>query len=157
MPKLPPSTMKAQKDIIRRCENAESGGVDKIDIARAAGVEPCILSKWITDGVDQREMPWSAVRKLARMWGWDVVLGEDATADGWDIEAVSTVPAPDKLRAGILVSSEAGDVPQLIVTLMAAGTLDTPEGRAAVLREIREVRAPLDALEAAIASRRVSA
>lgn len=128
----------------------QAAGATKGQIAEHAGVDASMVSKWIADSGDQREMTLDAVRRLADVYGWAVVLGPIAAAAGWSIANPGAAPAADLLRAGIDLCSEAADIPQTIVRLMAAGKLDTPEGRETIRREIREARHVLDGLEAAI-------
>lgn len=145
MPRLLASTRTAQEDIVRRCENAEPGGVSRRRIAQIAGVDPSLISMWTSDGDNGREMPWCAVRRLADQWGWDVVLGEDARAAGFEVERPMAAPTPDALGTSLALVSEAADVPKALI-----GGIRNREDRERALRELDEVQAKIDAIRAAL-------
>lgn len=145
MPKLSPSVLESQQEIIRRVANAEKPPVLMNRIAKVAGVDPSMIAKWTApENSDQREMPWVCVHRLATKWGWSTVLGEDAAEDGFEIVmgdaggAAVTASALGQLAAEF--TAEAAAFTATIVHANADGLL-TDEERDDVIRERNQLGA----------------
>lgn len=145
------SDLLAQQKLIARLVAAD---ITKADIAAVAGVEPCRVSKWITDGTDPREMTAGEERRLADAFGWDLVRGPQARAAGWSLSRAEAEPARDLVGASVHAVREAADVPRIVVELGAR--VRTAEGADAALREVREAIDSLRVVESALVGRQVA-
>jgi len=155
MPKLLPSTLRSQQDIIRRAENAEPGGVTKRQLAQIAGVDPSMISVWISEAENGREMPWSVVRKLADAFGWDRILGEDAAAAGFMLDPGEVAPVEDARAGSLDVTVLSAQLAAKINAAAGDGRFDCAEGRD-LLATIGTVSLALDALAARVATGKVA-
>ena len=79
-----------QVELIDRIKACRHGvPVTREEIAQAAGCEPCLVSKWTTDGADPRRISLEERYRLADHFGWDVVFGPRAARAGWGFVPVS--------------------------------------------------------------------
>ena len=90
--------------------------------------------------------------RLAKVFGWNLVFGDEAAEDGWLIQRPSAEPTTDTMGASLSLVSEAADVPRAILD-----GVRTREGRDRALRELAEGQAKSDALHAALTGARVIA
>ena len=147
MPKLPASILSSQRAILRRSDAAEPGITNR-RIAQVMGVDHTVVSKWITDTEDGREIGWGALRKAADAWGWDRVLGEDATAAGFGIAKV----ADTDLDLDVAASRMARSVLALAQMHAEATSADSPGGHAYTEAEAMGIAPALPHAIAAIES-----
>lgn len=155
MPKLLTSTLRSQQDIVRRVENAEPGGVTRRQIAQIAGVDPSMISFWTSEGENGREMPWSAVRKLADAFGWDRVLGEDAAAAGFMLDPGEVGPVADARSGSLDLTVLSAQLAAKINEAATDGRFDSAEGRE-LLSMLGTASLALDGLKARVATGRVA-
>jgi hypothetical protein len=92
MARLPTNTRTFQADLLKQIDRADDSTTHR-DIARAAGVDASMVSKWKTEGEDGREMPVLAAVKMADEYGWDVVFGRLAREKGFEITRRPEAPA----------------------------------------------------------------
>jgi hypothetical protein len=143
------SALASQQALIARLV---ASGATKGAIAEAAGVDACVVSKWNTDGTDPRAITLDEARRLADVYGWDVVMGPLATAAGWTVAQTSAVPAADPRLASIDLSLQVTTLARDVHAALADGRFDDREARE-LLHQIRESHRLLEALSARVGAR----
>jgi hypothetical protein len=143
------SALASQQALIARLV---ASGATKGAIAEAAGVDACVVSKWNTDGTDPRAITLDEARRLADVYGWDVVMGPLATAAGWTVAQASAVPAADARLASIDLSLQVTTLARDVHAALADGRFDDREARE-LLHQIRESHRLLEALSARVGAR----
>jgi hypothetical protein len=144
------SALATQQVLIARLIAA---GATKGAIAEHAGVDACVVSKWITDGADPRAMTLDEARRLADVYGWDLVMGPLARPSGWTIARAEAEPC--EARMGTLdLSGLVARLAKMVHEAAADGRYD-PHEREQIAAEIRGVLRLVEAIEQRIASGRV--
>jgi hypothetical protein len=151
MCKLNPSVRVAQEDLLKRLERVEPGLTNR-DIARVCKVDATLVSKWTSAGEDGREIPRSALLRMANAWGWDVVFSDDAREAGWNVSRLAATPSTPEsagARAGRALSL-------LLAELSNAGAPESPGGHKYAPEEMAILlplaRTALPVIEAFLAS-----
>jgi hypothetical protein len=127
-------------------------GATKGQIAEHAGVDATMISKWIADSGDRREMTFDAVRRLADVYGWDVVVGPLAAAAGWQFSRLDAEATPDARGTSIELVSASAELAATVNRALADGRLDEDERRS-ILHQLRESQRLIEALLARVTCR----